>query len=96
MTTMTKHDLPTLYQQVIHSSRYARYIPEQHRRETWEETVDRLVSYLKTKTPTWVNHPRRMFNHYQEIKKIKLLLASKRSEFLAVTGRRRVGKTFLI
>lgn len=52
MTTMTKHDLPTLYQQVIHSSRYARYIPEQHRRETWEETVDRLVSYLKTKTPT--------------------------------------------
>lgn len=24
----------------------------------------------KTKTPTWVNHPRRMFKHYQEIKKI--------------------------
>ena len=24
----------------------------------------------KTKTSTWVNHPRRMFNHYQEIKKI--------------------------
>lgn len=52
MTTMTSKELPTLYQQVIHSSRYARYIPEKNRRETWEETVDRLVTYLKTKTPT--------------------------------------------
>ncbi|MEM8526569.1 MAG: ATP-binding protein, partial [Bacteroidota bacterium] len=32
----------------------------------------------------------------EEIKKIKLLLESDRSEFLAITGRRRVGKTFLI
>ena len=52
MTTTIKNELPTLYQQVIHSSRYARYIPEKKRRETWEETVDRLVTYLKTKTPT--------------------------------------------
>ena len=52
MTTTIKNELPTLYQQVIHSSRYARYIPEKNRRETWDETVDRLVSYLKTKTPT--------------------------------------------
>lgn len=37
-----------------------------------------------------------MIGRKQEIKKIDLLLASKRSEFLAVTGRRRVGKTFLI
>jgi len=52
MTTTIKNELPTLYQQVIHSSRYARYILEKNRRETWEETVDRLVTYLKTKTPT--------------------------------------------
>ena len=52
MTTTIRNELPTLYQQVIHSSRYARYIPEKNRRETWEETVDRLVTYLKTKTPT--------------------------------------------
>lgn len=51
MTTTIDKELPTLYQQVIHSSRYARYIPEKNRRETWGETVDRLVSYLKTKTP---------------------------------------------
>jgi len=52
MTTTIRNELPTLYQQVIHSSRYARYIPEKNRRETWEETVNRLVTYLKTKTPT--------------------------------------------
>lgn len=37
-----------------------------------------------------------MIGRKAEIKKIELLLASERSEFLAVTGRRRVGKTFLI
>ena len=39
------------YQTVIASSRYARYIPGLNRRETWEETVDRMVKYLKSKTP---------------------------------------------
>src|SRR5210317_274124 len=33
------------YQQYIHKSRYARYLPEEKRRETWEETVDRYVNY---------------------------------------------------
>jgi ribonucleoside-diphosphate reductase alpha chain len=36
---------------VIALSRYARFIPEKNRRETWDETVDRLVTYLETKTP---------------------------------------------
>jgi ribonucleoside-triphosphate reductase (thioredoxin) len=44
-------NLPTVYQDVIALSRYARFIPEKNRRETWEETVDRLVTYLETKTP---------------------------------------------
>jgi len=43
--------LPTVYQDVIAMSRYARYIPEKQRRETWGETVDRLVEYLETKAP---------------------------------------------
>ena len=47
-------ELPSAYQSVIHRSRYSRYIPELKRRETWEETVDRLVSYLKTKVGTQV------------------------------------------
>ncbi len=49
--------LPSVYQEVIAMSRYARYIPEKNRRETWEETVTRLTNYLKTKvtldTNTW-------------------------------------------
>lgn len=40
----------TNYSKFIHKSRYARYIETEQRRESWEETVDRLVSYLKTKT----------------------------------------------
>jgi len=44
-------NLPTVYQDVIAMSRYARFIPEKNRRETWSETVDRLVTYLETKTP---------------------------------------------
>jgi len=43
--------LPSVYQDVIALSRYARFIPEKNRRETWDETVDRLVTYLETKTP---------------------------------------------
>jgi ribonucleoside-diphosphate reductase alpha chain len=39
-------DLPTLYQEFIHLSRYARWIEEEKRRETWEETVDRYVNHM--------------------------------------------------
>ena len=45
------NSLPTVYQDVIAMSRYARFIPEKQRRETWTETVDRLVAYLEVKTP---------------------------------------------
>ena len=35
-----------LYQQYIAKSRYARYLPEEQRRETWDETVDRYCDYM--------------------------------------------------
>lgn len=35
--------LPTAIQQFIHISKYARWLPEKNRRETWEETVDRYM-----------------------------------------------------
>ena len=44
-------NLPTVYQDVIAMSRYARYIPEKQRRETWSETVERLIKYLEVKAP---------------------------------------------
>jgi len=41
--------LPSVYQEVIAMSRYARYLPEKKRRENWEETVVRLIEYLEQK-----------------------------------------------
>lgn len=35
----------SVYQEFIHKSRYARWLETEARRETWEETVQRLVSY---------------------------------------------------
>ena len=39
--------LPTEYQSFIHLSRYARWNYTLKRRESWEETVDRLVTFFK-------------------------------------------------
>lgn len=36
-----------IYQQVIYKSRYARWLDKENRRETWEETVDRYISYFQ-------------------------------------------------
>ena len=33
------------YQQYIHKSRYARYLPSEERRETWRETITRYIKY---------------------------------------------------
>jgi ribonucleoside-triphosphate reductase (thioredoxin) len=39
--------LPTVYQQFIHKSRYARWIDEEGRRENWDETVDRYIGFMQ-------------------------------------------------
>ena len=36
------------YQQYIHKSRYARYLPDEQRRESWEETVNRYLDFWVT------------------------------------------------
>ena len=38
--------LPTNYQSFIHMSRYSRWLEEEERRETWEETTDRYLSFI--------------------------------------------------
>ena len=38
--------LPTQYQEYIHLSRYSRWLPEEKRRETWEETVSRYFKFF--------------------------------------------------
>jgi len=50
MTTNTPvkyNTLPTTYQQYIHLSRYARWLPEEGRRETWPETVKRYFDFFE-------------------------------------------------
>ena len=53
-----------LYQQYISKSRYARFIPEQNRREHWEETVNRYITY--------------MCDHVQEKNKVKIPFGKER------------------
>ena len=39
------------YNRYIHASRYARWIEDENRRETWEETVDRYISFWVDRFP---------------------------------------------
>ena len=39
------------YESFIHKSRYARYLQEEGRRETWEETVDRYFQFMEEVCP---------------------------------------------
>ena len=41
--------LPTDYQAFIHTSRYARWLDKEKRRENWGETVGRYVDYIADK-----------------------------------------------
>lgn len=45
------NQLPTPLQEYVHKSRYARWLTEENRRESWTETVDRYVSYFANKFP---------------------------------------------
>ena len=44
---MGSNYLPTEYQSFIHMSRYSRWLEEEGRRESWSETVSRLISFFK-------------------------------------------------
>ena len=44
---MAQTSLPTDYQEFIAISKYARWLPEQNRRETWDETVNRYISFFQ-------------------------------------------------
>lgn len=43
---MQSFKLPSVYQNLIHCSRYAKWIPHLKRRESWQETVKRTTDYL--------------------------------------------------
>ena len=43
---MPSNYLPTSYQEFIHLSRYSRWLPDENRRETWDETVGRYFDFF--------------------------------------------------
>ena len=43
--------LPTDYQSFIHTSRYARWLEDEGRRESWGETVQRYIENVVSKLP---------------------------------------------
>ena len=45
---MISNHLPTDYQTFIATSRYARWLEDENRRETWSETVSRYCEYLRS------------------------------------------------
>ena len=45
---MSSNYLPTDYQTFIATSRYARWLEDENRRETWPETVQRYINYIAT------------------------------------------------
>lgn len=49
MSIISKGEIAVPYQSFISKSRYARWIPEYNRRETWEETVTRYVDFFTAK-----------------------------------------------
>ena len=51
----------TPYQQFIHKSRYARYLPEEQRRESWEETIGRFIDFFSTRLDR---------NHFERFKSL--------------------------
>lgn len=62
------------YSSIIHRSRYARYLPELKRRETWEETVERLINYLQSKHPDILSdHEQLVFDLYDAIIKLEVM-----------------------
>lgn len=46
---MRKSPFKSYYQEFIHLSRYARWLENEKRRETWEETVKRYFDFISTK-----------------------------------------------
>ena len=50
------------YQEFIHKSRYARWIPEHNRRETWAETVFRYVSFWRDREQITVKEGQKLYD----------------------------------
>lgn len=54
-------DTLSLYSSFIHTSRYARWLPDERRRETWAETIKRYFDFFETHLKTECGFPLKEF-----------------------------------
>jgi len=75
-------ELPSTYQTVIAKSRYARYLPHLKRRETWGETVNRLVEYIRPiveetdKSGAWLTELEQAIYNLEVMPSMRLLMTA--------------------
>lgn len=55
-----------LYSSFIHLSRYSRWLEDKNRRETWEETVERYISFFCEMFPEHAKEIRKLKKHIKE------------------------------
>ena len=58
-------NLPTPYQDFIHLSRYSRWLEDEQRRESWDETVNRLIEFFENHISD--NHESFNFKKHREV-----------------------------
>ena len=61
------------YQEYIAASRYARYQDDKGRRETWDETVQRFVDYIFSRTPQITENEKLKKELFKSIKNLELM-----------------------
>jgi len=66
----------TPYEEYIAISRYARYLPDKKRRETWEETVDRYCDYMENKFSVSIPAIRKMIKNKDVMPSMRSLMTA--------------------
>jgi ribonucleoside-diphosphate reductase alpha chain len=61
------------YQEYIAASRYARFLDDKGRRETWDETTQRFVDYIFSRTPALLDNSELRDKIYNAIKDLKVM-----------------------
>lgn len=67
-----KDPFPSDYERFIFTSRYARWVEDRKRRETWSETVQRLVAYYGNRTG-WVGNEQDWLDIYKAIHNLETM-----------------------
>ena len=68
--------IDTPYEEYIAISRYARYLPDKQRRETWEETVDRYCDYMENKFSVSIPAIRKMIKSKDVMPSMRSLMTA--------------------